>query len=76
MTPVFYVVFQEGVYRHACVGVFSTIDVAVDAATKAMKAERDDYHHYEVVPFVLNSAEEEKSAVMEISRNGSEIKVG
>lgn len=50
---VVYAVFQEGVYRHDCPGVFLTKESAIDAARAAMLAEPDNYHSYDVVPFEL-----------------------
>ena len=49
-----YAVFQMGVHRHACIGIFSTENGARDAADAAADAEEDDYHAFEVVPFELD----------------------
>ena len=50
-----YAVFQEGVYRHQCGGIFTELKDAEEAALALIKAERDDWHHYEVVPVKLNT---------------------
>lgn len=54
VTTLLYAVFKVGVYRHECGGVFSTLEVAEAAARGLIVGERDDYHDYEVVPFVLD----------------------
>ena len=43
-----YVVTQEAVYRHRIAGVFATEQAARQCAEEVIKAERDDYHDYEV----------------------------
>lgn len=50
-----FAVFREGVYRHECAGIFSTAEDAVFAAAGVIAMEGDSYHHYEVVPFVLDA---------------------
>lgn len=47
-------VFKEGVGRQECGGIFSTLELAIQAASTLKDGERDDYHHYEVVPFVVD----------------------
>lgn len=49
-----YAVFQEGVYRHACCGIFDSRDAAIACAKHFANIDRDSYHNYEVVPFNLN----------------------
>ncbi len=50
-----YAVFQEGVYRHACCGIFDSLEKATyEADSCAASVDDDGYHSYEVVPFVLN----------------------
>ncbi len=51
-----YAVFREGVYRHECVGVFSSQEKAEDAARAVVAVERDDWHSYRVHPFELDAA--------------------
>lgn len=53
MTEVF-IVFQQGVYRHACGGAFSTSEAAILRIEELIAADRDSYHSYEVVPFILD----------------------
>lgn len=53
-TSELFCVFQEGIYRHQCGGVFSTLDKAIAAAKKLIAEEWDDYHEYTLVPFVLD----------------------
>lgn len=47
-----YAVFEQGVYRHQCGGIFETLKEARDAAKTLIMGERDDYHKFTVVPFV------------------------
>lgn len=49
-----YCVFEEGVYRHRCFGVFSSLKLAEAAAHKADSKASDDYHNYSVVPFTID----------------------
>lgn len=49
-----YAVFQEGVYRHDCAGIFSTEELAREHAIAVTVADTDDYHAYDVVPFPLD----------------------
>lgn len=49
-----FVVTREGVYRHEIGGVFSTLDAAINASIDYLKAERDGYHYYAVIPLVVN----------------------
>lgn len=49
-----YCVFREGVYRHECGGVFTTLELAKEAAIGLIRQESDDYHTYGVVPFNLD----------------------
>ena len=50
-----YAVFREGVYRHECGGVFSTLDLAKAAADTLADREPDNYHGFDVVPFELDT---------------------
>jgi hypothetical protein len=59
--PVVYTVFQEGVYRHDCEGVFDTLEAAVAAADAIAAADRDDNHDYVVVPWALNERSKTES---------------
>jgi len=43
-----YIVTQEGNYRHDILGVYSSMSLARAAAVKAIDAETDDYHDYEI----------------------------
>lgn len=49
-----YCVFQEGVYRHECGGVYDSREAAIAAAQAIAADDRDDYHSYDVVAFTLN----------------------
>lgn len=57
-----YVVVQSGVYRHAVVGVFPTLPVACSAGVTAARAEKDDYHSFEVLECVLGIPGEKRVA--------------
>ena len=70
-----YVVFQEGVYRHACGGVYDTLDGAIAAADDMAAADSDDYHVYEVRPFELNT-NDEWDAVYAVKRSEALAKQG
>ena len=50
-----FLVFKEGVYRHECGGVFTSLDVAKRQAIKLTIAERDDYHQIHVMPFEIDT---------------------
>jgi hypothetical protein len=50
-----FAVFKEGIYRHECGGVFSTLVLAREAAHKLIVGERDDHHKYSVIPFTLDA---------------------
>lgn len=68
-----YAVFREGIYRHECVGVFSSQDKAEDAARAAAALERDGYHQFQVHPFELDVAYNtaaEPDAVAEFRKPG------
>ncbi len=54
MTTV-YCVFREAVYRHDCIGVFSTRRMAKAAAEAAADTEHDSHHRFVVVPFDLDA---------------------
>lgn len=49
-----FAVFQQGVYRHECGGIFETKDAAVEHALRLAAMDGDSYHEYEVFPFKLN----------------------
>ena len=49
-----YAIFKEGVYRHECGGIFSTLEKAKDAAKSLISGEDDDYHTYKVLAFDLD----------------------
>lgn len=70
-----YAVFQEGVYRHDCVGVFDADRKAIDAADLTAANDRDSYHDYRVVPLVLNETGESTS-IYEVNRKKARAKLG
>jgi hypothetical protein len=49
-----FAVFREGVFRHQCGGIFTTPYEAIEAAKSLMGKESDNYHSYDVVPFLIN----------------------
>lgn len=51
-----FTVFQQGVYRQGCAGVFSSAGLAIKAAKDFALADRDSYHDYQVLPFELDLA--------------------
>ena len=55
MSEVF-AVFRQGVYRHECGGIFTTLERAVEVAQARAEADVDSYHSYTVVPFTLDTA--------------------
>ncbi len=59
-----YCVFQEGIYRHTCIGVFDSFDLAKQAADRAAREDRDSYHSYDVMPFALNGFVERERDVL------------
>jgi len=69
-------VFQEGVYRHECVGVFGSIEKAKDAANRIAAADSDDYHSYDVFDFTLNEVGKEDRALYSVRRGEAEKLLG
>ena len=51
-----FAVFQEGVYRHGCHGIFERTAEAIAHANHLANTDQDDYHEYTVVPFTLGAA--------------------
>lgn len=51
-----FVVFQQAIYRHSCIGIFSTDIIAIDAAISAAKTDVDDHHIYQVIEYELDKA--------------------
>jgi len=49
-----FAVFQQGIYRHGCFGIFSSKDKAIAHADHLAGNDKDDYHEYHVVPFTTN----------------------
>ena len=49
-----FAVFQEGVYRHECGGIFSTQEKA-EACAKKLLINDDSYHHYDIIPFEIDT---------------------
>lgn len=52
--PTIYAVFRNGIYRHECGGLFSTLALASAAAVSLRDGEPDSYHYYNVIPFELD----------------------
>ena len=50
-----YAIFKEGVYRHECGGIFSTLELAKESALVLLSGENDDYHTYSILTFELNA---------------------
>lgn len=69
-------VFQEGVYRHTCGGVFDSLERAVDAADHIAAADIDNYHSYDVFAFELNKPDCEESALYSVERRAALKKLG
>lgn len=64
-----YCVFQEGVYRHECAGVFDSWAEAVKAADAIAFADHDSYHNYDVFQFTLNEIGKEGSALYSVNKD-------
>ncbi len=58
-------VFKEGVYRHECGGIFTSLEKATAAAEQLAIAEKDDYHRFEVVPFTVDSVTQSEDGELE-----------
>ena len=54
-----YAVFKYAIYRHQCGGIFTSLDLATQAAISLRDGEIDSHHSYEVVPFVLDEKTEQ-----------------
>lgn len=50
-----FAVFQEAVYRHACVGIFTTEARARHAADVCAETDKDNHHYYRVYPFPVDA---------------------
>lgn len=70
-----YTVFQEGVYRHTCMGVFDSLEAAIAAADRSAAEDVDSYHSYDVFLFELNEYNGEGSALYSINKNKALIKM-
>ncbi len=75
MTNVF-CVFQEGVYRHTCVGVFESLERAQTAADRVAYSDVDDHHSYDVFAFELNKPDCEAEALYSVHRSAALKKIG
>ncbi len=49
-----HLVVQEGVYRHDICGVYSSAELAEEAAQRAAREDEDDYHSYEIYETALD----------------------
>ena len=49
-----YTVFSVGNYRQQCVGIFSSEELAINAAKEFATLQHDNWHSFEVVPFDLD----------------------
>lgn len=49
-----YAVFKEGVYRHECGGIFSTLEKAKKAAIYYYDNDIDHHHSYDVIGFNID----------------------
>lgn len=70
-----FAVFQEGVYRHSCGGIYDSEARAIEAADRIAACDVDDYHNYEVVPFTLNQ-DDEAAALYSVDRKSALAKLG
>ena len=53
-SPTVFAVFKHGVHRHECGGLFTSFELAKDAAVEFIKGERDDHHRFDIVPLDVN----------------------
>jgi hypothetical protein len=71
-----WVVFQEGVYRHLCGGIFTTKSKAEAAALKLASQDRDSYHEWHVVPFEIDvMVTDEKDSVFECNKKSAKARI-
>ena len=49
-----YAVYQEGVFRRECCGIFNDFDKAKDCAKHYSEIDVDNYHSYKVFEYELN----------------------
>lgn len=71
-----FIVHKEGVYRHECGGVFSSLELAIAACKQIHTGDRDDYHSYEVRQHVLDVATEQNHATDEDRVHGGPYRHG
>lgn len=50
-----FAVFQEGVYRHSCAGIFDTVAEAIETARYFWNNAGDEYHDYHIHRFVVGA---------------------
>lgn len=70
-----FAVFQEGVYRHSCGGIYDSEEKAVAAADRIAAADVDSYHSYDVHPFTLNE-DDEGEPIYSVDRKKALTKLG
>lgn len=69
-----YAIFRCGIHSSFCGGIFSTLHLAYDAAVTQIRAEKDDYHTYQVTLFSLNRPiTQEPEALITLSREGEKV---
>lgn len=70
---IIFAVFQEGVYRHDCCGVFSKQELAEAAALQAAQNDKDNYHEYHVRPFELDEFCKLEKEVLFVTKKKTEL---
>ena len=54
-----FTLFQTGVYRHRCGGIFTTRELAISAAIELAKAEPDNHHNWNVFMFTADEVNDD-----------------
>ncbi len=54
--PTVFAVYRQGVGRHESAGIFTRKERAIEVATALAAGDVDNWHRYDVVPYVLDEA--------------------
>ena len=62
-----YVVFKDGVYRHEIVGLYESLEKAIDGAKYAVSLEKDSYHTFEIGYSELDKTVDDVEVIASVS---------
>ncbi len=70
-----FAVSREGVYRHEIVGIYDDVEFAIERGVNSSKEEKDDYHHFEVLEFMINEDTRDGRLIARIYRRKDAISI-